>query len=184
MIHIIGTRHALQVWTAGKRKGESLEAKAKDVEAFERYLTDAARSLKADLIAEEDNEEWITRHGQGASSVAQGIARKLGIAHLFCDPDTAERRAMGLKTGDELIAHAASIANRTGQDFVDVHDAEREKQFPAREAFWLERLKACERNKRSIIFACGAGHVDSFKALLNAEKVPARIICRDWTERE
>jgi hypothetical protein len=182
MIHIIGTRHALQVWTDAKRKGESIEAKKKDVEAFEKCLTDAARSLRADLIAEEANEEFVGRHGQGAFSVAEAVARKFGIRHLFCDPDTGERRAMGLKTGGELTAHATAIANATGHDFMDVHDAELKKNFPAREAFWLERLGRFEPNKKSIIFVCGADHVDSFKALLESKEIAARVHYRDWTE--
>jgi hypothetical protein len=53
MIHIIGTCHSLQIWTDAIRNGESLDARREDVEAFESYLADIARSLKADLIAEE-----------------------------------------------------------------------------------------------------------------------------------
>ena len=106
MIHIIGTRHPLQVWTPAKRNSKSLDASKGDVERFECYVADAARALSADVIAEEASEEWIDDHGLGASSVAQGVADKLGVQHIFCDPDRAERRALGLRVGEEMRNHA------------------------------------------------------------------------------
>jgi hypothetical protein len=182
MIHVIGTSHSLQVWTDAKRNGESLDANKENVEAFESYLTGVARSLKADLIGEEASDEWVATHGRGAYSVAEGVAKQLGIQHLFCDPDTGERRAIGLKVGEELRAHAMVEAQATGQDWTDIHRAEVKKQCPAREAVWLERLKGCDPNSWSIIFVCGADHVDTFSAALGAQAILANIHCRDWTE--
>jgi hypothetical protein len=182
MIHIIGTSHSLQIWTVAKRNGESTDARKEVMEAFESYLTDIARSLKADMIAEEASDEWVTTYGHGASSMAMDVATKLGIQHLFCDPDTSQRRALGLKVGEELRTHAMAVSKEAGQDWTDVHDAEIKKQFSTRETVWLERMKSCEHNNRSIIFVCGADHVETFKAMLDAKEMPASICCRDWTQ--
>jgi hypothetical protein len=182
MIHIIGASHSLQVWTDAKRSGESLDARKETVEAFESYLADVAKSLKADMIAEEASDEWVAAHGHGASSVAKGVTAKLGIQHLFCDPDTGQRRALGLKVGQELCTHAMTVSKETGREWTDVHDTEIKKQFSTREAYWLDRLNSCEPNNRSIIFVCGADHVDTFQAALDAKKILASICCRDRIE--
>ena len=90
--------------------------------------------------------------------------------HLFCDPDTGQRRAIGLKVGEELRTHAMTVSKETGREWTDVHDAERKKQL-TREAVWLQCLQGCEPSNRSIIFVCGADHVDTFRAALDAKKI-------------
>jgi hypothetical protein len=182
MIHIIGTSHSLQVWTDAKRNGESLDARKETIEAFESYLAEVARSLKADVIGEEASEEWIAKFGPGASSVAKDVAGRLAITHLFCDPDTRQRRAMGLMVGEEMVSHATTVSGEVGGDWLAVHKAEIRKGFPAREAVWLERLERFKPNDISVVFVCGADHVDSFKAGLDAKKILARIRCREWKE--
>lgn len=154
MIYIIGTRHSLQVWTDAVRKGESLDASPQEVAAFESYLLNSTQSLNAGIIAEEASEESVAAY-VGGSSVAKGVAAQLGIKHLFCDPDTAQRRSIG-KVGEELDA--------------------------AREAVWLEHLEGCDPNNRSVIFVCGAKHVDTFKDRLDSKQILAEIHCADWTE--
>jgi nicotinic acid mononucleotide adenylyltransferase len=117
-----------------------------------------------------------------ASSVAKDVATNLGIQHLFCDPDTGERRATGLQVGEELRTQAMTVSKKTGREWTDVHHAEIKKQFSTREAVWLERLEGCKPNNRSIIFVCGADHVDTFKAALDAKKFLAGVRCRGWTK--
>jgi hypothetical protein len=182
MIHIIGTRHSLQIWTPAKRHGESLDATKEAVERFECYLADAARALKAEVIAEEASEEWIEAHGEGASSVAKDVAGKLDVQHIFCDANTTERRSLGLMAEEELLNHAMAVWVRTGGEFQDVYAEELKKQTPIREAFWLGRLKECGPDDRSIVFVCGADHVDTFKVLLEAQNISASILRRDWEE--
>jgi hypothetical protein len=182
MIHIIGTCHSLQVWTDAIRNGETLDARKESVEEFESYLVEVARLLKADMIAEEASGEWVAARGHGAYSVAKGVATEMGIQHLFCDPDTGQRRTIGLKVGEELRTHAMTVSKETGREWTEVHDAEVKKQFSTREAVWFERLEGCEPNNRSILFVCGADHVDTFKAALDAKQKLASIRCRCWTE--
>jgi hypothetical protein len=181
MIQIIGTSHSLQVWTDAIRNGASLDTTKEAVEAFQSYLADVARLVKADMIAEEASDEWVAAHGHGASSVAKDVAMRLSIQHLFCDPDAGQRQSIGLKVGEELHTHVAKISKETGAEWNDVYKAEVIKQFGTREAFWLERLEGCNLNKRSVIFVCGANHVDTFKDRLHSKQILAEIHCADWT---
>ena len=153
MIYIIGTRHSLQVWTDLVRKGGSLDASLQEVEAFENYLLNSAQSLKADIIAEEASDESVAAY-TGGSSVPKDVAAQLGIEHLFCDPDTAQRQSIG-KVGEKLHA--------------------------AREAVWLARLEGCDPNNKSVIFVCGANHVNAFKDRLHSKQILAEIYCADWS---
>jgi len=134
------------------------------------------------MIAEEASEEWVGDHGHGASSVAKGVARQLGIRHLFCNPNRDESRAVGLKVGAQLVAQATAISSETGRNWNDIYDEGVRKQFAIREAFWLGRLGSHDPNNKSIIFVCGADHVDTFPAALNAKEILARIQCREWPE--
>jgi hypothetical protein len=181
MIHIIGTSHSLQVWTDAIRNGASLDTTKEAVEAFERYLAEVARLVKADMIAEEASDEWVANYGHRASSVAKDVAMRLSIQHLFCDPDAGQRESIGLKVGEELHTHVTKISKETGAEWADVHNAELNKQFWTREAFWLQRLVGCDPNKRSVIFVCGADHVDTFKDRLHSKQILAEIHCADWT---
>jgi hypothetical protein len=181
MIRIIGTSHSLQVRTDAIRNGESLDATKEGVEAFERYLAGVAKSVKADLIAEEASDEWVARHGPRASSVAKDVATRLGIQHLFCDPDTEQRQSIGLKVREKLHNAVGKEAEETGEEWNDVHNAEVKKQFCAREAVWLERLQGCAPHKRSVIFVCGANHVHTFKDRLRSQQILAEIYCADYT---
>jgi hypothetical protein len=92
MIHIIGTRHSLQYWSDAIRRGEDCDADPATVERFEHYLQDVARSLRATVIAEEMSQQCVEQR-QGGASVAKQVANRLGLLHLFCDPDQGERDA-------------------------------------------------------------------------------------------
>ena len=178
MIHIVGTGHSLQVLTEARRAtGQHIR-----IGEFAAYVADVAATVKAELIAEEASSEWIDSHGPGAISIAMAAASDLGIEHLFCDPNTEERSALGLKVGSELRDHAMAVAGTTGEDWTDVHTRELREQFPAREAFWIERLLGRRSAAREVVFICGADHADSFSASLEAAGLQASIVCRDWTE--
>jgi hypothetical protein len=182
MIYIIGTIHSVQVWSDAKRHNTSFDASKEMMMAFENYLEETAKSLNANMIAEEACEEWILKHGQGASSVAKDVAIRSGIGHLFCDPDSQERRSIGLKVGPELTEYVRKVAADTGRQFDEVYREEREKGFAPREAIWIERLYNHEPNNRTLIFVCGADHVETFRSALDARQIMAEVYCRDWTE--
>jgi hypothetical protein len=181
MIYIIGTWHQFQMWSDAIRNGETIVPRKEHVEAFEIYLTDVARSLKADMIAEEESADRVAAFGSGSSSVATVVAKQLGKQHLFCNPTEKQYPELGLKCGSEMLAHVTILSGQTGCEFADVHAEEVRKQFAVREDFWLECLQSHEPNNKTIIFVCGADHVDSFKTGLGAKGILACILCREWT---
>lgn len=178
MIHIIGIDRYYQVSTDAKRQG----AAKQEIARFLRYLSAAAKRLGAQMIAEQASEEWVEGHGPGAMSVACRAAVLNNIRHRYCDPDTNERRASGLKTEGELWDLANSIAMRTRRNIVEVWREEVRKGFQAWEATWLSRLKVRGLDKMAVIFVCGADHAGTFKAALQARGIRARIHCRNWPD--
>jgi hypothetical protein len=182
VIHIIGVRHSLQVWTTSIRNGESLDARREDLEAFESYLTATAEASQAGLLAEEMSEERIEVLGPCATSVAKDVATRLQVEHLFCDPDSNQRRAIGLLVGEELRDQALAVSQKTGREWTDVYAEEIRGQFSVREELWLQRLMEFHLDATSVIFICGADHVDSFRNRLVARGISCDIISRDWQE--
>lgn len=176
MIFITGTDHYFQVSTAPKRSGAGKQGLIR----FQRYLIGASKHMGAKMIAEEASEEWVSDQGPEAWSVAQRVAGQIGIRHRFCDPDTDERRALGLKSGGELWDKANALSMRSGRDIVAVWKEEVRNGVQAGEDFWLSRLKVRGFKKMTILFVCGADHVDTFKVTLAANSVQACIHCRDW----
>ena len=151
MIYIIGTGHSTQIWSGAVRDGTT-DTSAEDVAGFEAFLLDAATALGVVAIAEEMNEEAIGMR-PGGSSVAKAVCARLGIRHAFCDPDTAERRRLGIAKED----------------------------WAAREAYWWSAMQRLVWPVETLLFVCGACHVDGFSALLAREGTLAQIYCRDWT---
>jgi len=96
MIHIIGTAHGkTQYWSDLIRKAESLDTCPVIVERFESYLQDAAISLNATAIAEENSKQLVDQL-EGGSSVAKKVAEELDLRHAYCDPDLDERASLGV----------------------------------------------------------------------------------------
>jgi hypothetical protein len=90
---------------------------------------------------------------QGGASVAKQVADRLGLRHLFCDPDRNEREALAISTSRD------------------------------REDLWASGLESLSPNETSIIFLCGAKHSDTFKMTLEHWGLHARVHCDDWTVR-
>jgi hypothetical protein len=179
MIHIIGVDRYYQVSTEAKREG----AAKKELARFQRYLGAAVKRLGAQMIAEQASEEWVEGHGPGALSLARRAAILNNIGHRYFDPDASERRACGLKTEGELWDLANGIAMRTHRNIVEIWREEIRKNFDAWEAIWLSRLKAWGLHKVAVIFVCGAGHTETFKAALRRDGIAARIHCPSWPDR-
>jgi hypothetical protein len=178
MIHIIGMDRYYQVATDAKRQG----AAKHEITKFQRYLSAAVKSLGAKMIAEQASKEWVEGHGPGAMSVARRVAGLHDIRHRYCDPDTGERRALGLRAEGELWDIANGIAMRTHRNIVEVWREELRKNFYIWENVWLSRVKVRGLGKMAVIFVCGADHADSFKAALQAGNIKACIHCRNWPD--
>jgi hypothetical protein len=181
MIHIIGTCHKTQIWSDLIKKKALGATPLSKMEDFQRYLSDAAVSLRVAAIGEEMSEDRILDYGHNATSVAQLVARHSNMAHVFCEPNQNERQKLGLRAGDEMVEHVNGIAKKTGRPFLEVHSEEVRKQFPVREAFWATRLASHKPDTNSVLFICGADHCGTFSETLRQRGLAARLHCRDWT---
>jgi hypothetical protein len=57
------------------------------INAFQKFVTEAAISRGAVTIGEEMSEDRMLDYGHNAMSVAQLVAQHLKIAHVFCEPN-------------------------------------------------------------------------------------------------
>lgn len=160
-IQLIGLNHGYQL-----RGFDSA-----DWSAFEQYLLAYTASEDIDLIAEELSNEAI-RKWKATDSVARHVAQRLGVRHLFCDPESGQRRALGIRSLDEIAAELEPL----GQ--VGLAEAKKREAWLMRERFWLERLR--EVPFRACVFILGSQHVESFALLLRSEGWEAAVVEKKW----
>ena len=168
MLHIIGVAHRAQ---ARKPSFEKTEAH----KAFEACLRSTIAEVQPVLVAEEDNEEFLTNRGE--ISIAKEIACEEDIEHRFCEPDKKERSKIGSKNFSEIALELA-MAERLSDDelAIKARAIEIARYFPVRESFWLDQLNGCE--DAAAIFVCGDIHIESFTSLLEKKGVSYRIVKR------
>lgn len=144
--------------------------------AFSSCLSRLVQVRSIDLIAEELNEEALALW-KACASVAQNVAKLYGIRHLFCDPDSNERKRLGIKTRKEIASDLGYGRVLTHDQSAEV-DAVEKKYFGIREQCWLDRLREHEFNKALLII--GADHIDSFCRLLTENRLAYELLTRDW----
>ena len=130
--YLIGTQHDLQV-------GEASQPRA-DVAAFEAVLLGACSEYGIRAVAEEMSEEAVRDRGQ-QESIALRVARQLGLAHRYCDPETPARDRLGIR--EESALHLDAFFGKITRD--EVPSAIR-AEHAQRETLWLvevERLDVC-----------------------------------------
>jgi hypothetical protein len=181
MIHLIGTCHKTQIQSDLSRKGALGIVPWSKVTAFRKYLSDAVETLTAVGIAEELSEEVLEKCGHGADSVARSVAQERKLVHMFCEPSPKDREKLGLRVGSEMVEHAQALATKTSRAWEEVHREEVRKQFTVREKFWIEQLFAFGE-ETSVIFICGADHIETFSQTLSSSGLLGRVHCPDWTE--
>ena len=142
--HLIGLNHGYQL------RGYS----QMDWAAFDVYLCGFCQVEKTDLVAEEMCEEWLRLYREEGvtGSVVKDVAMRLGVRHLFCDPDSGERIRLGIPSGKE--------------------------GWPERERCWWAKLQEIDFTRCT--FVLGTQHVASFATLLASEGVDVRIGSRNW----
>lgn len=143
-IFLVGVDHKIQYTNAH----DGPEWKG-DICHFEDYLVNQGQNLAIDLLAEEFSEEAVHINNATGCTV-RDAARRLNKHHIFCDPDTQQRKEKGIAKGD--------------------HDR--------REMFWLEQLNGTTGQR--VLFICGDDHVDSFSPKLQAAGFEAQVLSRDW----
>lgn len=175
LVRLVGTSHRYQVWSDAIRAGRFAYANARELEAFERFISDACRLHRVSVLAEEMNECAVVARTGGAS-VAKLVADRLEIQHLFCDPAFGQRESfdgcavLSTQYGSDQVRRYEKIAERTHLPAWHV---------AARELWWLGRLRKLP-SATTILFICGADHIDTFFALLKSHDIEAEIYERDW----
>lgn len=157
MIHLLGIDHKFQFlptlpWEEG---GPLIDPTPPAL--FELFLLEWTAKICPDLVAEEASQPDLQAH---KVSVARRVADHFGIPHQFCDPNPTERLA---------IYERAGILE--GQD--------RRDGFPIRETFWLSKLSE-KTEAHTILFICGAYHIDSFSLKLRDALCKVNVVERDW----
>lgn len=163
MVYVIGVDHKIQF------KYEKTDI---SLEPFAVYLTEQAKQLKVTLIAEELNEEEISKR-RAKGSVVKNVAKKLDKEHRFCDPDSSERDAIGIPSITE-IKEKLGLRRFHSPEEEQILCQEEKRYFPRRERFWFDRIK--DKLHEPIIFVCGYKHVKSFKSLLTKEGCDVKVL--------
>ena len=164
LLYLLGVNHAVQFKPAMTQMfadGES-EAVRKKCEAFKAHVAEMIDKLGIEVLAEEFSDEgkresqtrefakscaeaehepfdWETACQQfDWETELQKFSKAKGIEHRFCDPDSKERKALGIEESD----------------------------WDKREQVWLSRIADCKR--RRVLFVCGDNHYDAFAQLLES----------------
>lgn len=177
MVFLIGVNHKLQ-YIYNNPTISLMEL----VKSFALYLEEQAKHLKTTLIAEELNEEAISKNmNKAKDSTARSVADKLGIDHRFCDPETPERKALGIPSECE-IRKELGLGRILNHEEVKTLDEEKAKYFSRREQFWFDKIK--DKLHESIIFICGVDHVERFASLVFTMGHEVKILNKNWCKQE
>src|SRR5216683_5104087 len=128
-----------------------------DWSAFERYLLSYSANKGVDLLAEELSDEAV-RKWKAEDSVARHVARCLGVRHLFCDPESGQREALGIRSFGDILAELGP------RPTVDLVEATEREDWRVREQHWLNTLRNVSFT--TCVFILGSQHVESFETLL------------------
>lgn len=167
MIYLIGTKHEFQHNGHGGIDGRPKE----------KFISCLENEIKAHgifLVAEEFNEEALQK-SNATISILLHIAEKFKIKHLFCDPNTEERKIIGIPSGEEIKGRL-NIKSPVYENSVDDNriKEERRKYYPARENFWFEKIQIYLN--KPMIFLCGFDHLENFKLLLDNKGYETEVL--------
>lgn len=167
LLYLIGVNHAVQFKSAVSQMFGESESVSKKREAFKAHVAEMIDKLDIKILAEEFNDEakresetrefakniakdlhepfdWETARQQFAwETELQKFNKDKGIEHRFCDPESSERKALGIEVDPQRET-----------------DTDRRK----REQVWLSRIADCKG--RRVLFVCGDNHYDPFAQLL------------------
>jgi hypothetical protein len=143
---------------------------------FGSLLAQLAHSHGVDLIAEEMSREALEMENATKSTV-EAVAESLQIRHLLCDPDSAERKALGIPSYEDLkVARGIRHVFEAEEALLK---ADERAYWPIRETEWLNRLGKFPH--RSVLFVLGPDHVDTFSTLLRYVDYQVHVVNRRWT---
>jgi hypothetical protein len=140
LLYLIGIDHTVQCYSATAQLfGEPEERQTKRA-AFKAHVAEMIDKLDIEILAEEFSEE-AKRKPIRRETVLEQFSKAKGIEHRFCDPNSSEKKALGIEV-----------------------DKETESDWRKREQVWLSRIADCKG--RRVLFVCGDNHYDAFAQLL------------------
>ena len=167
-VYLVATNHANQL--VGYKNGAAAE--------FQGYLERLCVEEHIDLIAEELNEEAIAYWG-ATDSVARLIANQYRLNHIFCEPTADEKMGLGITSDKQLRQKFPKVLTHAEKSRMD---QEERSQFPAREAFWLDRILT--GRPRNCLFVLGPNHLESFCRLLCSRGIHVEVKNNRWQAHE
>lgn len=170
-ILILGTSHTYQ-YGAGNTWNSDAPCTERDEAAFRQVLVAAISDHDARAVFEEMNEQALAEV-RVSVSVPQFVALDMGIKHVFCEPDRAERAKLEIEQEND-IRLAAFFSGKSEQD---IENALKE-QFRKRESVWFERIRGF--GVWPVLLVCGANHVPTFSTFLSERGSPFEVLYTDW----
>jgi len=168
MLYLMGVDHSVQYTSPGTDNQRAY--------TFIELVDNIIYQHKIEVLAEEfSNEACASNHV--SESLCCMYAREHHLKHIYCDPNTDERKSLGIRSHSELMSLINSVFGES-----PLFDATRysyykcleKEDFPQREQFWLENIM--EMKHENILFICGSAHLPSFSYLLTVNDWSVRLI--------
>ena len=166
-IFIVFTNHANQM--IGCKHGDSFN--------FIDYLGNICLNKNIDLIAEELSEEALTA-SRAIDSSCRILSIKMGIRHIFCDPESSERTLLGIPSYSEILEDLGFGKVLTRAQAIQLKTEEM-RYWNVRENYWIENI--IQHNFERCLFICGSSHIESFIEDLSSRGINFEIIAENWT---
>ncbi|MFC1670006.1 hypothetical protein ACFL20_06395 [Spirochaetota bacterium] len=179
MLYLIGIDHLIQYENDIVPGDTFLEFKA--------FLEETAVNHNISLMAEEFSEESLFDVYNSPEGTVKSVALKLGIEHMYCDPEEGDRKKLGIPYFAEIERKVKNKYNIRDKFIID--NSLRKKVYsetvklsktywPIREIFWYEKI--LHMLNENILFICGHEHINSFGSLLSEKGYTTKIIDPFW----
>ena len=168
MIYLVGVNHGVQF--------ENKTSDMNVINAFEDYLKDVCKTYDIGCIAEEMSIESLKKW-QATRYVCKSIADELSIRHIFCDPDSNERKKKEINLEKE-VREDLGYGQILSDSQVERLDEALKTQWPLREQFWLEKI--IEAKAGRTLFVLGSSHIESFSERLSQKGSGFVILEKKW----
>ena len=165
-LYILGISHPLQCGSA--------DSSPAHIAAVEETLRSICERYNIRCIAEEMNEEGLSKHNV-AATVAEKLAKLLGVAHHYVDLTSTERAqfSLGEPALMKVVTHIGFKDG--GSAFRSAFD---ETLNEIRERCWSARILA--RQQWPTLFICGSNHSQNMYALWSRFGLSAVIVHNDY----
>jgi hypothetical protein len=131
-ILLLGTRHGYQFGARAKVRGSPCTPAQE--QAFREHIAQIVRTRQPTLLAEELNGDALLEAGIDRS-VLQELAGEYHLPHQFCEPDRAQRQALGIRDEPTIRADAL-MREQSPKEASEEVVRELGRQFDQREEFW------------------------------------------------